>query len=57
MQIKNMGIKSWGIYYGWIIVAVGLVSMAFWAGIRSSFSIFYVTLLEEFPWSRGESAV
>ena len=43
-------------YYGWIIVAVSLVSLAFWIGIRSSFSIFYVVLLEEFPWNRGESA-
>jgi MFS family permease len=56
MQIKNMGARSRGIYYGWILVAVGLVSMAYWAGIRSSFSIFYVALLEEFPWNRGESA-
>lgn len=45
-----------GIYYGWIIVAVGLVSMAFWYGIRSSFAVFYVALLEVFPWNRGESA-
>jgi MFS family permease len=43
-------------YYGWIIVAVALVSMAFWFGIRSSFSIFYVALLEDFPWNRGDSA-
>ncbi|MBN1102431.1 MAG: MFS transporter [Deltaproteobacteria bacterium] len=43
-------------YYGWIIVGVGLVSMAFWFGIRSSFSVFYVALLEEYPWSRAESA-
>ena len=56
MQIKHIGTKSSGIYYGWIIVAVGLVSMAFWYGVRSSFSIFYVALLEDFPWSRGESA-
>ncbi len=56
MPIKQLGTKSQGIYYGWIIVAVGLVSMAFWTGIRSSFSIFYVALLEDFPWSRGESA-
>ncbi len=56
MPIKQLGTKSQGIYYGWIIVAVGLVSMAFWYGIRSSFSIFYVALLEDFPWSRGESA-
>jgi MFS family permease len=44
------------IYYGWMIVFIGLVSMAFWFGIRSSFSVFYVAFLERFPWSRGESA-
>lgn len=54
--MKNFSMRSWGIYYGWIIVAVGLVSMAFWTGIRSSFSIFYVALLEDFSWSRGEAA-
>ena len=46
----------WGVYYGWIIVAVALISMAFWFGIRTSFSVFYVALLEDFPWSRGETA-
>ncbi len=45
-----------GIYYGWIIVAVALVSMAFWLGIRSSFSVFYVALLEDFRWTRAGSA-
>ena len=54
--MKNFSMRPWGIYYGWIIVAVGLVSMAFWTGIRSSFSIFYVALLEDFSWSRGEAA-
>jgi MFS family permease len=43
-------------YYGWIIVAVALVSMAFWLGIRSSFSVYYVALLEDFSWNRAESA-
>lgn len=54
--IKKTGIRYKRIYYGWVIVVIGLVSMAFWYGIRSSFSIFYVTLLEDFSWSRGESA-
>ncbi|NIQ39865.1 MAG: MFS transporter [Proteobacteria bacterium] len=44
------------LYYGWVIVGVSLLSMAFWVGIRSTFSVFYVALLEEFPWSRGETA-
>jgi len=56
-----MSAKKWitdcgGIYYGWIIVAVALISMAFWFGIRASFSVFYVALLEDFAWSRGETA-
>jgi MFS family permease len=44
------------IFYGWIIVAVGLISMTFWFGIRASFSVFYAPLIEEFHWNRGESA-
>ncbi|MGD8522300.1 MAG: MFS transporter [Desulfobacterales bacterium] len=47
---------SSNLYYGWIIVAVALISMAFWLGIRSSFSVFYVALLDEFQWRRGSSA-
>jgi MFS family permease len=43
-------------FYGWTIVAVALVSMAFWLGIRSSFSVFYVALLEDFHWTRAGSA-
>jgi len=48
--------KFWDIYYGWIIVAIALVSMGFWLGIRTSFSVFYIALLEDFPWNRGDSA-
>lgn len=43
-------------YYGWVIVSIGLVSMIFWMGISSSFSVFYVALLDEFQWSRGNTA-
>jgi MFS family permease len=56
MSAKNWISDPWGIYYGWIIVGVALISMAFWFGIRSSFSVFYVALLEDFAWSRGETA-
>ena len=56
MSLEKKIIAPTNIYYGWIIVAIGLISMAFWFGIRSSFSIFYVALLEDYPWSRGETA-
>jgi MFS family permease len=56
MSIAKKIAASSKFYYGWVIVAVALISMAFWLGIRSSFAVFYVALLEEFPWSRGGSA-
>ena len=56
MSIAKKIAGSTTFYYGWIIVAVALISMAFWMGIRTSFSVFYVALLEDFPWSRGSSA-
>jgi MFS family permease len=56
MSIAKKLADSSKFYYGWIIVAVALISMAFWMGIRTSFSVFYVALLEDFPWNRGGSA-
>jgi MFS family permease len=56
MSISKGGTHRPGFYYGWIIVAVALVSMAFWLGIRSSFSVFYGALLDDFHWSRAGSA-
>jgi len=43
-------------YYGWIIVAIGFSAMAVAYGVRSSFSVFYVAILEEFGWSRANTA-
>ena len=56
MNIAKKMADGLNLYYGWIIVAVALVSMMFWFGIRSNFSVFYVALLEEFAWKRGDSA-
>ena len=43
-------------YYGWTIVGISMVSLAFWYGTRGAFSVFYVTLLDEFQWSRADAA-
>jgi len=56
MNIAKKIANDLKLYYGWIIVALALISMAFWFGIRSSFSVFYVALLEDFAWNRGDSA-
>ncbi len=41
-------------YYGWVIVAVAVISMAFWFGFRSIFSVFLVALVDDFGWGRAE---
>jgi sugar phosphate permease len=56
MSLIKREIRLWNFYYGWILVGVAMVSMAFWFGIRATFSVFYVALLEDFSWSRGEAA-
>jgi len=45
------------LFYGWLIVGVSFVSMAFWMGIRSSFSLFYAKLVDELGWTRADMAL
>jgi len=44
------------IYYGWIIVAVSFITLFLALGIRYSFSVFFIAVLEEYGWGRGETA-
>jgi MFS family permease len=43
-------------YYGWVIVGLSMMSLSFWFGIRATFSVFFVALIDTFPWSRAEAA-
>ena len=43
-------------YYGWVIVAVSLVTLMVAYGIWWSFPVFYVSMLKEFGWSRAGTA-
>jgi len=45
------------LYYGWVVVAVAFVTMAIAINLRTSFSIFFVYLIEEFRWGRGVTAL
>ncbi len=40
-------------YYGWLIVGVSFLAMAFHNSARFSFTIFQIPLIEEFGWGRG----
>jgi sugar phosphate permease len=45
------------IYYGWIVAAACFVVIAVVSPLISSFSIFQVSVLREFNWSRGGVAI
>lgn len=49
--------ESTPIYYGWIIVGACFVIIALVSPIISSFSVFYVAVLQDFHWSRGSTAI
>lgn len=43
-------------FYGWLIVGGSLLALGLTYSVMYSFSVFYVALLEEFGWGRGEAA-
>jgi len=45
------------LFYGWVIVGLAIVGGTLVYGIRHSFSIFFPSILDEFGWSRGSTAI
>jgi MFS family permease len=45
------------IYYGWVIVGVCFLVMTLVAPVLASFSIFYVSILDDLKWTRGDTAL
>ncbi len=43
-------------FYGWVIAGLAMISMAFWYGFRTTFSVFFVAMIDHFQWSRAETA-
>ncbi len=43
-------------FYGWVLVAVGFVTMAVGVNARTAFSLLFPAILDEFGWARGETA-
>ena len=43
-------------FYGWIIVIVTFVTMAIGVNARTSFSLFFPPIVDEFGWERGVTA-
>ena len=43
-------------FYGWVVIAVTFVTMAIGVNARTSFSLFFPPIIDEFGWERGVTA-
>ena len=41
------------VFYGWVVIGVGFVTLGIAFGIWYSFSVFFLTIIEDFGWGRG----
>jgi MFS family permease len=46
-----------GIFYGWVVLAIAFITLVLGYTIRNTFSVFYPTIVKEFGWGRGNTAV
>ena len=45
------------LFYGWIILAIGFVTVVAGYACRNTFSVFYPAIVDEFGWGRGNTAL
>ncbi len=43
-------------YYGWVVVAIAFITMGIAVSSRTAFSLLYPPILDEFGWTRGDTA-
>jgi MFS family permease len=48
--------KGLPFFYGWIVVAVGFVTLSIALGLWYSFSVFFLAIVNDFGWSRGSTS-
>ncbi len=52
-----MGCTRHRFFYGWIVLAVAFLTLVGGFACRSTFSVFYPIIVEEFGWTRGNTAI
>jgi len=48
---------SQGIFYGWVVLGVAFITVVLGYAIRNTFAVFYPTIVDEFSWGRGSTAL
>jgi len=56
VAVKHSIVARLPFYYGWIVVATAFATMAVAVNARTSFSLLFPAILEEFDWNRGTTA-
>ncbi len=46
-----------GVYYGWVVLAIGFLTILGSYTCRNTFSVFYPAIVDEFGWGRGNTAL
>ncbi|UCG06428.1 MAG: MFS transporter, partial [Desulfobacterales bacterium] len=41
------------VYYGWVVIGIGFVTLGIAFGVWYSFSVFFLTIIKDLGWSRG----
>ena len=49
--------KQRSIFYGWVILGIAFVTMTLGYALRNTFSVFYPAIVEEYGWTRANTAI
>ena len=56
LSLPNTLARTLPFYYGWVVVAVGFVTLGMGASVRTMFSLLFPPIIAEFGWERGLTA-
>ena len=51
--MENIAAKQPVVFYGWVVIGIGFITLGIAFGIWYSFSVFFLTIIKDLGWSRG----